>query len=393
MLFPVLVSLMALAQPAPVSSPRSTLPHSPRVLRLRVATYNTSLHRDEPAALIADLKANAKQASQIAEALQRVRPDIVLLNEFDHDAIGEAARLFQQKYLSKAQHPSLQPLAFAHSFCLPVNTGVPSGFDLNKDGELGGPSDAWGFGRHPGQYGMLLLSRFAIDRQRARTFQKFRWSKMPGALVPQVDGVPYYPNDIWKTLRLSSKSHWDVPILLNEAEDDGVAGERAMTLHILASHPTPPVFDGPEDRNGRRNHDEIRLWADYISGGKRAAYVEDDAGVRGGMEPEGAFVILGDLNADPQQGDSVPGAIAQLLKHPRINAGSTPQSKLFGSSTADFGRGRRYRVDYVLPSSNLKVVRSGVYWPGSSTPGAEVVEASDHRLVWIDLQLVTRVGG
>ena len=37
----------------------------------------------------------------------------------------------------------------------------------------------------------------------------------------------------------------------------------AETVHFLVSHPTPPVFDGPEDRNGPRNYDEIRFWADY----------------------------------------------------------------------------------------------------------------------------------
>ena len=53
--------------------------------------------------------------------------------------------------------------------------------------------------------------------------------------------------------RLSSKSHWDVPIRIGRE-----------TVHFLVSHPTPPVFDGPEDRNGTRNHDEIRFWADYV---------------------------------------------------------------------------------------------------------------------------------
>ena len=83
-------------------------------------------------------------------------------------------------------------------------------------------------------------------------------------------------------------------------------------MHVLASHPTPPAFDGPEDRNGKRNHDEIRLWADYLTGGAAAGYL-------GASLPEDEpFVILGDLNADPLDGGSVPGAIQQLLNHPRI---------------------------------------------------------------------------
>jgi hypothetical protein len=42
-----------------------------------------------------------------------------------------------------------------------------------------------------------------------------------------------------EVFRLSSKSHWDVPIVIGR-----------KTVHFLVSHPTPPVFDGPEDRNG-----------------------------------------------------------------------------------------------------------------------------------------------
>jgi len=56
-------------------------------------------------------------------------------------------------------------------------------------------------------------------------------------------------------MRLSSKSHWDVPVNTPNGP-----------LHIYASHPTPPVFDGPEDRNGLRNADEIRFWSLYLNG-------------------------------------------------------------------------------------------------------------------------------
>ena len=83
-----------------------------------------------------------------------------------------------------------------------------------------------------------------------RTFQNFRWQDMPGSLLP----TDFYDEQEQAILRLSSKSHWDVPIQV----------ERNRTVHFLVSHPTPPTFDGPEDRNGRRNHDEIRFWADTL---------------------------------------------------------------------------------------------------------------------------------
>lgn len=65
-----------------------------------------------------------------------------------------------------------------------------------------------------------------------------------------------------QVLRLSSKSHWDVPIDIPLG--DGVT----QRVHMLLHHPTPPAFDGQEGRNLRRNHDEIRLFADYVGCGK-----------------------------------------------------------------------------------------------------------------------------
>ena len=117
--------------------------------------------------------------------------------------------------------------------------------------------------------------------------------------------------------RLSSKSHWDVPI------DIG-----GTTVHFLVSHPTPPVFDEPPagvDFNGRRNFDEIRLWADYVTPGA-GGYIYDDDGGTGGLKPGEQFVIAGDQNSDPLDGDSIPGSIQQLLDNPRINTSVTPES-------------------------------------------------------------------
>ena len=107
----------------------------------------------------------------------------------------------------------------------------------------------------------------------------------------------WYNADELAIFPLSSKSHWDVPI-----DVDGTV------VHFLVSHPTPPVFDGPEDRNGTRNSDEIRLWADYISAGSTAGYIYDDTGTYGGLEAGALFVIAGDQNSDPLDGDSIPGS-------------------------------------------------------------------------------------
>lgn len=360
---------------------------------VRFATYNVSLYSTEPGGLIARLEAGDEDARRIAAVIQRQRPDVLLLNEFDYDAEHRAANLFQRDYLEVGQHGE-QPIRYPYRYLAPVNTGVPSGLDLDRDGRSDGPADAWGFGHQPGQYGMLVLSRHPIDAAAVRSFQHFLWKDLPDALEPQVPdtGAPWYPPEVWEQLRLSSKSHWDVPV-------DTPLGR----VHFLVSHPTPPVFDGPEDRNGRRNHDEIRLWAEYISG-QPLAWLYDDAGRRGGLDRDALFVIAGDLNADPLDGDSVPGAIQQLLDHPRVlryppprSEGAVVAAQAAGEAnlahrgehahdTGNFGpRVGNLRIDYVLPSVGLQVRDSGVFWPRPDEPGYDWTLASDHHMVWADV--------
>ena len=352
------------------------------------------------------------QAAAVAETIQRTDPDVLLINEFDYVEGGQAAELFRDNYL-EVPHNGAAPVDYPYYYVAPVNTGVPSGLDLDNNGTVGGGNDAYGFGLFPGQYGMAVYSKYPIATDDVRTFQRFLWKDMPGALLPD-DPATAAPSDWYSpaeldAFRLSSKSHWDVPITL--------PGRRPV--HFLVSHPTPPTFDADEDRNGTRNHDEIRLWADYVSGGRAAAYIYDDAGQRGGLGRGQDFVIAGDQNADPVDGDSVDAAIDQLLGHPRIqdphptSPGAVEQARLQGAAnlahrgpdaedTADFADALpeepgdpvnpgNLRVDYVLPSKKLHPVGAGVFWPLASDPLFRIVgtypfPASDHRLVWLDVR-------
>jgi hypothetical protein len=371
---------------------------------VRFATFNASLNRNNAGELITHLSTPGNaQAQAVAEIIQRTRPDVLLINEFDFDENGEAARLFQENYLSVSQNGA-DPIEYPYRFVAPSNTGIPSGFDLNNNGSVGGPDDAFGFGFFPGQFGMAVYSMYPIAYDDVRTFQTFLWKDMPGALLPDDPNTPepadwYSPQEL-DVFRLSSKSHWDVPILIGN-----------KTVHLLTSHPTPPVFDGPEDRNGTRNYDEIRFWADYVIP-SRSGYIYDDAGIPGGLEPGAMFVIAGDQNSDPFDGDSIPGAAQQLLEHPLVNTKVTPSSEgaveqaalQVGANlthvgdpafdTADFADTTpgNLRADYVLPRKNLGIVDAGVFWPLTSDPlfglvGVFPFPSSDHRLVWIDVRV------
>ena len=182
---------------------------------LRAATYNLSLNRAEEGELVSDLSTgDDAQAATVAEVIQHANPDVVLLNEFDYSGDADpyaAADLFRENYLEVPQGTG-KPVEYPYAFVAPANTGVPSGFDLNNDGTVGGGDDALGFGLFPGQYGMVVLSKYPIEHSRVRTFQDFKWEDMPGALLPDdpatATPADWYSAEELAALPLSSKSHW-----------------------------------------------------------------------------------------------------------------------------------------------------------------------------------------
>jgi len=159
------------------------------------------------------------------------------------------------------------------------------------------------------------------------------------------------------------------------------------------------------------------IWADYIIP-SQSSYIYDDEGQRGGLPPGAQFVIAGDQNSDPFDGDSIPGSAQLFLDHPLVNTRATPgsdgaveQSILQGNAntlhfsdpafdTADFfdgfppppfgGAPGNLRADYVLPGKSLRITDAGVFWPTSDDPlfplvGTYPFPSSDHRLVWVDV--------
>lgn len=358
--------------------------------RVRVVTFNLG---DVRATDLAD--AGHPRLRAIAAILQVIEPDILFLNEIATDPADPeaAARRFADAFLGVSQGEGLTAIRVG-VFAAPSNTGVHSGLDLDRDGQAepgatgrAYAGDCWGYGAFPGQYGMALLVRepLMIERDRARTFQSLKWAEMPGALLPPLapdSAEAWYSPEALAGMPLSSKSHWDVPVRLGSG----------AVVHVLGSHPTPPVFDGPEDRNGRRNHDEIRFWREYLSG---ATWIVDDAGVNAPLEPDAHFVIVGDLNADPVDGDSRANPIAKmLLSHGRVAPDVAPRSltplaRLDDTDTSRF----RLRVDYVLPSVSMRVLGGGVWrsWadhpPGvPAAPRLPEEFPSDHFPVWVDIE-------
>jgi ABC-type uncharacterized transport system fused permease/ATPase subunit len=151
---------------------------------LRVATFNVSMDATNHTAkgdevksdaLVNALKSNHSQIKNIAEIIQRVRPDIILLNEFDFVPKKQGIAYFKKHYLNVSQQKQ-EAIDYPYFYIAPVNTGLATEFDLDNDGKKTGiKGDAQGFGFFEGHYGMAVLSRYPIDFDKVRTLQTFKY--------------------------------------------------------------------------------------------------------------------------------------------------------------------------------------------------------------------------
>ncbi len=326
---------------------------------MRVATYAAPFGRDGPGLLLRDLGRSDAQIDAALDVIRRVAPDIVLLTDVDYDRDGLALGVIGDR------------LGLPHHFALMPNSGMATPFDLDGNGRTAEARDAQGYGLFSGDSGMGLLSRWPIAADAAQDLSALIWRDVPGATLPD---AALWTADIAAAQRLSTTGHWIVPVL---APDGPVT--------ILAFSATPPVFDGPEDRNGLRNRDELRLWTQTLDG------------VFG--PPPQDFILLGNANLDPVDGDGLRAAMVDFLADPRLTdpaprsaggaaAADADHSGDPGRDTADWPDGApgNLRVSYVLPAAGFRVVDSGVFWPAPDDPDAALADAAGpHRLVWVDL--------
>lgn len=286
--------------------------------------------------------------------------DILILTGMDHDA-RHAALTALADALQRAGHP------YPHRYAPQGNAGIPTGFDADADGRSGEAADAQGWGRFPGAGGLAVLSRLPLGH--ATNHADFLWRDLPGTLLP-----PGTDPGLAALQRLSSQAHVTLPVPL---------GDRTLTL--LLWHATPPAFDGPEDRNGRRNHDEAAFWLRLLDGALPIT------------PPDGPFLLVGQTNLDPRDGDGRPQALLSLLTHPALqdpaprgSHGRTEPAHGADSAldTALYDRLGGLRLSYILPSADLTVTASGVLWPPPDDPLAPTLAAaSHHHPVWVDLHL------
>lgn len=299
------------------------------------------------------------QPAAVVEVIAALKADVLVLTGIDYDLKGQALAALAV-HLARAGSP------YPHRLVLRPNTGVQTGRDLDGNGRINDPRDAQGWGRFAGEGGVALLSRLPIGPD-IRDFTDFLWADLPGSLMP--------PNDPARDIqRLHTTGAYEVPLLLPGGQ----------TLRLLVFYASPPAFDGPEDRNGRRNHDEAAFWLRLLAG---------DLPID---PPRPPFVLLGQTSLDPMDGGGRPGALRALLAHPALqdptprgsHGRSEPDHKGDAAlDTALYDTLGGLRVEVILPSADLTVAGAGVLWPPETDPLAiPLALASRHRPIWVDLK-------
>ena len=320
----------------------------------RIAVFAAPLSRDGPGLLLRDLGRDDDQIDAVAGIIAHIKPNVLLLTDFDYDRDQLALRKFAHQ------------LGYAYVFSALPNTGMMTDQDLDQNGYLGDARDAQGYGRFSGDGGMAILSDWPLTLK--EDFSTMLWRDLPGATLPPT------PDSVANIQRLSTAAHWIIQV------------DHPQPFDLWAYAATPPVFDGPEDRNGLRNRDELRLWSQIMD---RA-------------DPQD-FVIMGNANLDPADGQGLRAAMVDFLDDPRIqdlrptSAGGTTAADpdQIGDpalDTADWPDNKpgNLRVSYVLPSAAITTRGAGVFWPApddadAALLGDDGLAAGPHRLVWVDI--------
>ena len=295
--------------------------------------------------MVRDLRRDEDHARAAMDVVAHVAADAILLLDVDRDAGGADVAALRAALAARE-------LDYAHAVALPVNAGIPTGRDLDGDGTAHEARDAKGYGRFTGDGGMVLLSRWPVA---AESFTDVPWDH---ALAPPGAGVP-----------VPTVAQWVVTL-------DGPWGP--VTWVTLAAG--TPVFDGPEDRNGLRNRDELAL----------AARLVDAA--------PGPVVAIGRTNVDPRDGQGRRDGLMLLTDHPRLRdpaprgagGGGAGHAGDPALDTADWEGPGPLRVDMALVDRSLRVRDAGVVWPVEGPLAETVAAAGPGRAVWVDLLAAAR---
>ncbi|MFZ6006915.1 MAG: endonuclease/exonuclease/phosphatase family protein [Nitrospirota bacterium] len=295
------------------------------------------------------------QVLSASAIIKKWRPDVLSINEIE--ASQEAPRLFLENFLQKGDAPLYYPYHYIGPTNSGMSTGLPQPFDLK------------GFGLFEGQYGIALFSRFPMLKDGIRSFEGFPWRSLPKDLSYLGERA----GEVYEIFPLFSTNLLDVPLNIDR-----------RSVHAVLLHASIPVRGL---LNRERNGDQLNFLNEYISG-RPLPDIEPFKAV----EP---FVVIGDLNADPERGAGIREAIRRLLSNPALNGLVPPRPTFLEGGGVESppldAEGFSLRLDYILPSHDFVVLEQGVFWPEDADWWKLARLASDHFFVYVDCLLVQAI--
>lgn len=279
------------------------------------------------------------QAEAALRVIAAADADVLVLMDVDWDHGGLGLAALERRLADLGQ-------AYPHTLALRPNSGMPSGVDLDGDGTTHEARDAMGYGWFTGDSGLAILSRVPLGEVRDES--AVIWST-------RSDAADLLPEAARATVPLATTAQWIVPLRLSTG-----------TATLITLSAGTPVFDGPEDRNGLRNRDEL-------------VFVTEQAAI--GPNP----IVMGRANQDPDRGEGIRDALRALLDLPTLQD-PVPRAPNGTDDTVAWDGPGPMRVDYVLPPRAWTVTASGVIWPDPDDALRELVEeAGNARLVWVEV--------
>lgn len=337
------------------------------------------------------------QVDAAAKIVARFHPDVVCLNEMQFDIANvptsgmPGAKSAKPGTFSTAESNATRIAARIAAenpeaiYPYALITVGNSGFAWSGPRPSTEPGSDWyslrGWGEYRGRFNTIVLSKFPIVTDQVRIITDVAWDAIPKNSIAQMktdtglDVPAGYP--------VFEKSLNVIPLDIH-----------GKTTYLVMSHPTAPAF---WSINPYRHEDELRALALFLDG--QLPGVES--------VPQGSpFVLIGDLNADPEEGDSRPGAIARVLAHDRLEpwfpegAGTMGKNPTFntyvsgcgkgdGSSVGDPSSRFQMQIDYILPSKEIGRAQGGaVFFPNRAESQEDfdlACRASDHMFLYVDL--------
>ena len=243
---------------------------------VRFATFNASLNRTRAGQLVEDLSTpDNAQARNVAETIQRVDPDVVLVNEFDYDPA--AVDLFRDNYLEVGQNGADRSTTPTPTSRRPT--------PASRAASTSTTTAPWVAATTPSASASTPGSTAWSSTRSTR-------STPAGPHLPEVPVGRHAGRDAARRprdgrSRPTGTRPTSSPTSGSPPSRTGTCRSGSGARPCTSWSPTRRRRSSTDPRTATAPATSTRsgFWADYVSGGHRARYIYDDDGHRGGLHP------------------------------------------------------------------------------------------------------------